>query len=444
MKSIDFTEGKIVSPLLRFIFPVMFALFLQSLYGAVDLLIVGKFSDAANVSAVSIGSQMMQAVTILFADLALGATVLLGLYLGQKKQAGCGGVVGASIAMLLIIGSFVAGNFLLFAERFASWMNAPAQAFAQTVSYLRICGGGAVFIAAYNLLGSVFRGIGNARLPLFTVVVATVVNIAGDYILVARFHLGAEGAAIATILAQAVSVVVSALLVRRIGLPFIFRRTDIRIHTALIRRMLRIGCPIAVQDLLVGISFLIIMAIVNQYGVIASAGIGVAEKLCGFIMLVPLAFGQGLASVVAQNYGAGKFMRAEKALAYAVSISFLFGIMLGYAAYFQGVPLSSVFSDNLAVCQASAEYLKGYGIDCLLTAFLFCFIGYFNGCARTGFVALQGIFGAFFVRVPLSYLFSVWFGGSIFMIALATPSSSLVQVILCVAYFLKCRRENNK
>jgi len=441
MQNIVFTEGKIVSPLLRFIFPIMFALFLQSLYGAVDLLIVGKFSDAANVSAVSTGSQLMQAVTIFFADMALGATVLLGLFLGQKKEAACGRVIGATVSLFFILGILAGGIFLFFSETLAGWLNAPQEAFAQTVSYIRICGGGAVFIVAYNVLGSVFRGIGNSKLPLFTVAVATLANIAGDYILVAVFKMGAEGAAIATILAQAASVIISVFLIKYINLDLAFSLKDIGLHSEIIKKIIRIGLPVAVQDLLVGTSFLIILAIVNQYGVVVSAGVGIAEKLCGFILLVPIAFEQGLASVTAQNIGAGKFRRAETTLACGISISLLCGVLLGYIAFFQGVPLSYIFSDSPAVCKASGEYLKGYGIDCLLTAFLFCFMGYFNGCAKTGFVMAQGIIGAFLVRVPLSYLFSTWSGGSLFMIALATPASSFIQIILCIIYFIKCRNK---
>ena len=184
-----------------------------------------------------------------------------------------------------------------------------------------------------------------------------------------------------------------------------------------------------------------VLAIVNQYGVITSAGVGVAEKLCGFFLLAPIAFSQGMASFVAQNYGAGKMHRAHKALFYGISISLACGIMLGYLAFFHSVSLSSIFSENAAVCRASGEYLKAFSFDCLLTAFLFCFMGYFNGCARTRFVMLQGIAGAFLVRVPLAYLFSRWFGGDIFMIGLATPASSFVQVLLCALYFIKCRRE---
>ena len=441
MDKTDFTEGKIIGPLLRFVFPIMFAIFLQVFYGAVDLLIVGKFSDAVNVSAVSTGSQLMHSVTIILTDLALGTTVLLGIFLGQKNAEECGRVIGATVALFFSIGAAASVLFLCCAEPLAALMNAPSEAFAQTASYIRICGGGSVFIVAYNVLGSIFRGIGNASLPLFTVAVATFFNIAGDYLMVAVFHMGATGAAIATVVAQAVSVLCSLLLVKRLSLNLSFSTSDIGFHKTLIRRIIGVGIPIALQDLLVGISFLIILAIVNQYGVITSAGVGVAEKMCGFFLLAPIAFSQGISSFVAQNYGAGKMDRARKALRYGISISLGCGVVLGYLAFFHSVPLSGIFSDDAAVCRASGEYLKAFSFDCLLTAFLFCFMGFFNGCARTRFVMLQGIAGAFLVRVPLSYLFSRWFGGNIFILGLATPASSFVQVLLCIIYYLKFKRK---
>lgn len=441
MDKTDFTEGKIIGPLLGFVFPIMFAIFLQVFYGAVDLLIVGKFSDAVNVSAVSTGSQLMHSVTIILTDLALGTTVLLGIFLGQKNAEECGRVIGATVALFFSIGAAASVLFLCCAEPLAALMNAPSEAFAQTASYIRICGGGSVFIVAYNVLGSIFRGIGNASLPLFTVAVATFFNIAGDYLMVAVFHMGATGAAIATVVAQAVSVLCSLLLVKRLGLNLSFSTSDIGFHKTLIRRIIGVGIPIALQDLLVGISFLIILAIVNQYGVITSAGVGVAEKMCGFFLLAPIAFSQGISSFVAQNYGAGKMDRARKALRYGISISLGCGVVLGYLAFFHSVLLSGIFSDDAAVCRASGEYLKAFSFDCLLTAFLFCFMGFFNGCARTRFVMLQGIAGAFLVRVPLSYLFSSWFGGNIFILGLATPASSFVQVLLCIIYYLKFKRK---
>ena len=440
MKS-DFTQGKIVPALVRFVFPIMFAMLIQSLYGAVDLMIVGKFSDAANISAVSVGSQMMHSLTMVITELAVGTTVLLGQYMGQQRQDKCGRVVGATIFFFTGMGVVMAAAMQWLSAPAARLLNAPAEAFEQTVAYTRICCGGAVFIVAYNILGSVFRGIGDAKMPLITVAIAAVFNVFGDLLFVAGLHMGAAGAAIATVMAQALSVLLSFVIIRRRGMPFSFSRRDIGFHKPVIGRILRLGAPIALQDLLVSISFLIIMAIVNKLGVVASAGIGVAEKLCGFIMLLPAAFSQAMSSFVAHNYGAGKLRRAERALVWGISLSFACSLLLGYLAVFQGVTLSAIFANDMDVCRASAEYLKAYGIDCLLTSFLFCFIGYFNGCSRTGFVMIQGIAGAFGVRVPLSILFSHIQPVSVFRIGLATPASSFVQIILCFIYFFHYRRE---
>lgn len=440
MRENNFTEGKIVAPLVRFVFPIMFAMLIQSLYGAVDLLVVGQFSDPANVSAVSVGSQIMHTVTLVIAELAAGTTVLLGQLIGQQNLKECGKVVGTTIFSFSIMGIAVALVMQPLASPAAVLMNAPAEAFSQTVFYIRICSGGAVFIVAYNILGSIFRGIGDAKMPLITVLIAAVFNVFGDLFFVAGLHMGASGAAIATVMAQALSVVLSFFIIRRRGVLFPFSASDIRFRGNLLGKILRLGAPVALQDLLVSTSFLIIMAIVNELGVVASAGVGVAEKLCGFIMLLPSSFSQAMSSFVAQNYGAGKMRRAEKALVCGIGVSFLCSLVIGCAAFFHGEILSGIFSNNAEVCFASAEYLKGYAIDCLLTSFLFCFIGFFSGCSRTGFVMVQGIAGAFGVRVPLSLLFSKIQPVSIFRIGLATPCSSLMQILLCFAYFYRFRR----
>ena len=323
----------------------------------------------------------------------------------------------------------------------ARLLQTPAESFSLAVSYIRICCGGAVFIVAYNILGSIFRGIGNSRMPLITVAIAAIFNIFGDLYFVAVLKMGAAGAALATVLSQALSVVISLFIIWKMGVPFAVTRKDLCFDLRVIRRIVTVGLPIALQDLLVSISFLIILAIVNSLGVIASAGVGVAEKLCGFIMLVPSAFSQSMSAFVAQNFGARKMDRARRALLYGIGISFACGLFLGWLSFFHGVSLSAIFTGDKTVQLAAAEYLKAYGIDCLLTAFLFCFIGYFTGCQKTGFVMLQGIAGAFLIRVPLSLIFSRIAPVSLFRIGLATPCSSLVQNLLCFWYLRRCRKE---
>lgn len=447
-----FTEGKIFSPLIRFALPVLFALFLQTMYGAIDLLVVGQFGgDLAGVyvSAVSTGSQVMQALTVVVTGLAMGLTVFVGKEIGAGMREKAGKIIGSGIWMFGLIALVITVVMVCMAPQLAGIMHAPTEAMEQTISYIVICSVGAVFIVAYNLVGSIFRGIGDSKMPLYTVAIACVLNILGDLILVAVFHMGASGTAIATVTAQAVSVVISLIIIRKRELPFQLSAKDIRPNGTYIRQILKLGIPIAFQDLLVNISFLAIIAIVNSLGLIASAGVGVAEKMCGFLMLVPSAFMQSMSAFVAQNIGAGKPERAKKALLCGIAASFIVSIIMAYANFFHGDLLAGIFAKDSQVIMAAADYLKAYALDCLLTSFLFCFIGYFNGCSRTTFVMLQGIIGAFGVRLPLSWLMSRQAGVTLFHIGLATPASSLVQILLCGCYFLlteytKQRKKNGK
>ena len=438
----SFIEGPILSPLLRFTVPVLLALLLQAMYGAVDLMVVGQFGQPADVSAVSTGSQVMYTVTCLVTGLSMGATVLLGQKLGAGKSEQGGQVLGSAIALFTVVALALTAVMLWTASPLARLMQAPAEAFEQTVAYIRICSGGAVFIVAYNVLGAMFRGIGDSKTPLLTVTIACVVNIAGDLLLVGVWGLGVAGAALATILAQAVSVVLCLLFTKMKGLPFSFSLRDIRFHPRHTGRILRLGAPVALQDVLVSIA-----AIVNSLGVIASAGVGVAEKLCGFIMLVPSSFGQSLSAFVAQNIGAGRKDRAKKAMLYGMGSSLCCGVVLAWLSFFHGSLLAGLFARDAAVIGAAADYLRAYAIDTLLTSILFCFIGYFNGRGSTAFVMAQGIAGAFLVRIPVSLMMSRMEPVSLFRVGLATPCSTVVQIMLFLGWYAltaaRDRRQEN-
>lgn len=437
----SFTQGKILKPLILFAIPVLFALFLQAMYGAVDLLIVGKFATSADVSAVSTGSQIMMTLTNLVSSFAMGTTILLGQQIGSGKRKEGGRTVGTAIVMFMIIAVIASILLVIFASQVSTVMNAPQEAFDKTVSYVRICGGGMIVIVAYNLIGCIFRGLGDSRTPLLTVAIACVCNIAGDLLFCAVMGMGTSGAAIATVLAQIISVIVSFGIIRKKELPFEIGKSDIRIHMPSMKKMAGLGAPIALQDLLVSISFLIILAIVNSMGVTASAGVGVAEKVCAFIMLISSAFMQSISAFVAQNYGAGKMDRAKKALAGGIAVSFVIGVGMFFLSFFHGDVMAGIFSSDAEVIAAAADYLKAYAMDCMLTAVFFCFIGFYNGIGMTRFVMIQGIIGAFGVRVPVSYFMSRIPDTSLFKIGLATPMSSLVQLVLCLGCYMVIRKK---
>ena len=434
----DFTRGPIVRPLLQFSMPILFALFLQALYGAVDLMVVGKFAQAQDVSGVAIGSQIMHTVTGLISSLAMGTTILLGQKLGEGDTKLGGKIIGTSIVLFFAAGAVLTLLIPLCSGKLAALMNAPAEAFDQTSRYIAICGAGSLMIVAYNVLGSIMRGLGDSATPLMTVAIASVCNIAGDLFLVAGLHLGAAGAALATVSSQTISVLISLVILRRRTLPFSFSRRDIRNEPAILSRIVRFGAPIALQDLLVGLSFLVVLAIVNTLGLIASAGVGVAEKVCAFIMLIPAAFMQAMSAFVAQNHGAGKNERAVQGLRIAIGLSTAFGIAMFCLSFFRGDLLCGAFSSDADVVAAGFDYLKAYGIDCLLTCFLFCFIGFYNGLGRTGFVMLQGIASAFLIRIPVAYIMCRM-TGRLFYIGLGIPCSTVFQIIMCFIYYGKIK-----
>lgn len=435
MKNQTLTQGGILKSLITFAFPVLLALFLQVMYGAADLIIVGQFAGTGEQSGVASGSQLFHLVTLVITGLTMGVTVLVGNAIGSRDPERAGRGIGAGIAIFAVLAVIVTAIVVPWSDNLAALMDAPEEAFRQTSSYIRICGIGTVFIVAYNVIGAVFRGIGDSKTPLLTVAIACVINIVGDLVLVGVFHMGAAGAAIATVTAQAISVLVSLLLIRRKALPFSFSRSYLRFDPIYVGAILRVGIPIALQEMLVQFSFLFIQIVVNGMGVTQSAAVGVAEKAVGFLMLVGSAYMQSISAFVAQNNGAGQYDRSKKALFYGVETALAAGVVMGALAFFGGGTLASLFSREAAVIAGAHEYLKAYAFDCIFTAIFFCYVGYFNGCGRTLFVMAQGVVGAFCVRVPAVFLLSRAADTSLFLIGLATPLSSLVQIFLCLGAY---------
>ncbi len=436
----NFTEGKILSPLVRFMLPIVGALFLQAMYGAVDLMVVGLFGDASSLSAVSTGSSIIQMVTMFVSGLTMGTTILIGRHIGENDPKRAGKTVGAAICLFVVVAVVVSVLMFALAMPLTQVMQVPEEAIGQCVSYLQICGAGMIFVTAYNVISGIFRGIGNSKLPLIFVAIACVVNIIGDLLLVGVFHMDVAGAALATIAAQAVSVILSLVIIKRTGLPFEFNKKMIRFHKHEIKSMLMLGLPIALQDTLTSLSFVLVNSMVNSLGLLSSAGYGIASKVINFIMLIPSAFMQAMSAFVAQNIGAAKPERAKKALFLGMGTALCVGTVMFLIGCFGGSLLSAIFSTDAQVIAASASYLRSFSLDCIITCVLFCFMGYFNGCGRTKFVMIQGLIGAFGVRIPLSYLICRTVG-SLFLMGFATPAASLVSGIICIFYYRYLRNK---
>lgn len=437
----DFTQGSILKKLCRFMLPVLGALILQAAYGAVDLLVVGRFGSTSGLSAVSTGSQVLNLVTFVVTQLAMGVTVLIARYIGEKREKEIGAVLGGAAVVFAILAGCLFVLLVLFARPISVLMQAPQEALALTASYVRICGCGILFIVAYNVLSAVFRGLGDSRSPLLFVLVACLVNVAGDLVLVAGLHLDAAGAALATVLAQAVSVVCALAILRRKKLPFTFRKSDVRLNEQC-RRFLTIGLPLALQEFLTQLSFLALCAFVNRLGLAASSGYGVASKIVSFVMLVPSALMQSMASFVAQNIGADNVKRAKKSMLTGIAVGVAFGIVMFALVLLKGDVLAGLFSTDAEVVRRGFEYLRGFAPETIVTAVLFSMVGYFNGSNQTLWVMIQGLIQTLLVRLPLAYYMSIQPNASLTKIGISAPVATVVGIVLNIGFFLYLNRRD--
>ena len=435
----DFTQGSILKKLVAFMLPVLGALILQAAYGAVDLLVVGRFGSTSGLSAVSTGSQVLNLVTFVVVQFAMGITVLIARYLGEKKPEKIGAVIGGGAIVFTIISVVLFIVMVCFAHPISILMQAPEEAVDLTASYVRICGGGIFFIVAYNLLSAIFRGLGDSKSPLLFVLVACIVNVIGDLALVAGLHMDAAGAAIATVSAQALSVVFAVILLIKKDLPFTIARKDFRLNPQC-KKFLKIGLPLALQEFLTQVSFLALCAFVNRLGLEASSGYGVACKIVNFAMLVPSALMQSMASFVSQNIGAGKKKRAKKSMFTGIGVGLVVGCLVFALVIFKGDMLAGFFSTDAAVIENGYAYLKGFALETIVTAILFSMVGYFNGNNKTIWVMTQGLIQTLLVRLPLAYFMSIQPNASLTKIGLAAPISTMVGVVLNIGFYVYLNR----
>lgn len=439
----DFTQGSILKKLFWFMLPILGALVLQAAYGAVDLLVVGRFGSTEGLSAVSTGSQVLNLVTFVVTQLAMGVTVLIARYLGEKREESIGSVLGGAAAVFIVVSGILFILLVFLARPISVIMQAPQEALTLTASYVRICGCGIFFIVAYNLLAAVFRGLGDSKSPLLFVLVACIVNIIGDLVFVAGFHLDAAGAALATVMAQAVSVACAIGLLVKKKLPFTVQKSDFGFNLQC-RKFLSIGLPLALQEFLTQLSFLALCAFVNRLGLEASSGYGVACKIVNFAMLIPSSLMQSMASFVSQNVGAGNQKRAKKAMFTGIGIGLAFGCVVFALVMLKGDMLAGIFTTDSAVIANGFAYLKGFAPETIVTAVLFSMIGYFNGNNQTLWVMVQGLVQTILVRLPFAYIMSIQPNASLTKIGLAAPVSTTVGIALNLIFYLYLNRKKKR
>ncbi|MBR6912243.1 MAG: MATE family efflux transporter, partial [Treponema sp.] len=426
----DFTQGPIFSKLFSFMLPILLSLVLQSLYGAVDMLIVGHYGTTAGISGVSVGGNVMNLFTMLLNSMTMGVTVLIGQYIGSKKFESVNKLIGNAVAFFLALSLLLTVFIVIFARPLALVMQTPKEAVELTVQYIRICGGGFVFITFYNFISAMLRGIGDSRTPLVFVAIASIVNIIGDLILVAGLKMNVTGAAIATVAAQAISVILSVWIIRRKKMSFSFCRKYFNFGSE-VPHFVMLGLPLTIQGFLTNFSFLALCAFVNRLGLDASSGYGVAQKIQTFILLVPLALMQSMAPFVSQNVGASNEKRARSGMLCGQILGGGIGFVIMVVIFFFGDYVALLFTEDKAVIARAFEFLRGFAPESVVTCILFSYLGYFNGHSKSLFVMVQGLLQTFLVRLPVSYFMSIIPNATLTGIGVAAPLATTFGIILC-------------
>ncbi|MCJ7856903.1 MATE family efflux transporter [Lachnospiraceae bacterium NSJ-143] len=429
------THGNVFKTLLGFSIPFLITNVFQALYGAADLFMVGRFTDSAGVSAVATGSQIMQTVTGLIVGMTTGGTVMIAQHFGAGRKKDMANTIATAVSIFGFLAIFLTSLIIIFLDFICAAMMVPDESYELTRQYLMICSTGIIFIFGFNTVSSVLRGIGDSKTPFYFIAIACFTNIMADYILVGIFDMGPQGAAVATVTAQALSMIMCFIYLNKKGHIYKFKTKKPSVGYIYSRGILSIGIPIAMQEMFVNISFLIITAVINSMGVTASAAVGVVEKLIMFSMLPTTAFASAVSAMTAQNIGAGLTDRAKKCMYSGVVLSLVFGIACYILAQVNTEIMISIFTSDKEVMYQGTLYLKSYSLDCIIVCFVFCMNTFFSGSGHAVFPLVHSIFATFLIRIPLSYILSRMPNASMFYIGFAAPLASFVSMLLCFWFF---------
>lgn len=431
----DLTTGSVLKNIVFFSLPYLLSYFLQTLYGMADLFIIGQFNGVDRITAVSVGSQVMHMLTVMIVGLAMGATVTIGKAIGGKKLEQASITVGNTITLFMGVSIVMTILLLLLVKPIVAVMSTPAEAVSETIIYLTICFIGIPFITAYNIISSIFRGLGDSKSPMYFIAIACVANIILDYLFIGGLHLGAAGAALGTTLSQTVSVIVALCVVlgRKTGITL--KRQYFKPQMETMGQILRIGIPIALQDGFIQIAFIVITVIANRRGLNDAAAVGIVEKFIGIVFLVPSTMLSTVSALSAQNIGAGKHERASATLRYAIMIAVGFGIIVAVITQFIGKDIVGIFTNDESVIVLGDQYLRSYIWDCVFAGIHFSFSGYFCAYGLSGISFLHNVLSIICVRIPGAYFASLYYPDTLYPMGFAAPGGSLLSVIVCVIAF---------
>jgi putative MATE family efflux protein len=406
-----------------------------------DLFIIGQFEGVASTTAVSIGSQVMHMLTVMIVGLAMGSTVSIGQSVGANDKKSAATNIGNTVALFMLLSLILTVILLVLVKPIVSIMSTPTEAIPGTIDYLTICFIGIPFITAYNIISSIFRGMGDSKSPMYFIAVACAANIGLDCLFMGPLHMGPVGAALGTTLSQAISVITSLAVIFRRKSGISVTKNDFRPQHTVMGKILKIGFPIALQDGLIQISFIVITIIANRRGLNDAAAVGIVEKVMSFLFLIPSSMLSTVSALGAQNIGAGKAERAKLTLRYAALIAVCFGTVTAITIQFIAEPVVALFTnaatqDGAETVRLGGQYLRGYVWDCIFAGIHFSFSGYFCACGKSIISFIHNIIAILLVRIPGVYLTSLLFPTTLFPMGLATAAGSLLSVMICAAAFI--------
>ena len=432
----DLTTGSVFRNCIYFSLPYLLSYFMQTLYGMADLYIIAQFNGVEHITAVSIGSQVMHMLTVMIVGLAMGTTVMIGKAVGGKQPERAAVAIGNTVTLFLGVSLAFTIVLLVLVKPVVSVMSTPDEAVAGTIGYLTICFTGIPFITSYNIISSIFRGLGDTKSPMYFIAIACVCNIALDYLFIGVLHLGAAGAALGTTVAQTISVIAALIVIRKRKTGISVKRKHLRVERETMGQVLKIGIPVALQDGFIQIAFIVITVIANRRGLNDAAAVGIVEKMIGVFFLIPSSMLSTVSALSAQNIGAGKHKRATQTLWDCTMIAVVFGLIVSVFIQYFAEPVVGLFTTEEAVTILGGQYIRGYIWDCMFAGVHFCFSGYFCAYGRSGISFLHNFLSIVCVRVPGAYLASKYYPDTLFPMGLAAPAGSLLSVAICVAAYI--------
>lgn len=440
----DLTKGNVWKQMLLFAIPFFISNLIQSLYGIADMMIVSYFGGTESVAGVNTSSSIIIIVTNLATGIAAGGTVMVGQFLGAGQRENIKKSISTLFLTLLGLAAVIIIGLLLFAHPLLKALNTPAEAYGESYGYLVVSLIGVVFIFGYNAVSAVIRGMGDGKTPLYFVIVACFVNIGLDLLFIAVFHWGATGAAAATVIAQAVSMISCVIYLVRHDFVFDFKWSSYQFDKDMFSTLMKVGLPNGVQHAATNLSFLFMTALINDIGgVAANAAVGIVGKFNTFALMLQVAFNTSASAMISQNIGAGQMKRSKKIMLCCLVLCTIMSVFVYSIAYFFPEEILLLFGAKPDVVEQGVIYMSAFRYEYVFVPVIIALNSMFLGNGNGWILLVTNLLSSFVVRIPAALYLGIAQDMGVYGIGLAVPIASCVGAIAVVVfYYSGCWKKN--